>query len=200
MKILFITPYITTDRHPAFLRNRTGFGMMVYDIAKYVGKTESVSLFAVNAFAPVLDLENFRTIKQSWFTVLTGLRLRSFVDSLKFLCKYKLPFKESIRIIYQYISVGSLSLKLQDLDMVHIHGCSPITDAAIRLCRRQHIPFAITLHGLVSFENAVRLHPSLKKYEKDFLMEAYKNNYAVSFISTGNYEQALNFVQSASEI
>ena len=44
MKILFITPYITSACHPAFLRNQTGFGYMVHDIAQYVAKTEEVDI------------------------------------------------------------------------------------------------------------------------------------------------------------
>lgn len=196
MKILFITPYITTDKHKAFLRNRTGFGLMVYDIANNVGMREQVDLYAVNAFAPHQTMDNFNTLCNSWFSFFCGVKLNSLSDSLKFLHRYKLPIKDQLRVIYQHLSVGGLSSKLKEYDIVHIHGCGPITNAAIKLCKRKKIPFCVTLHGLVSFEEQVLLHPSLKQYERDFLVEAYTNDYAVSFISTGNYEQALDFVKS----
>ena len=195
MKILFITPYITTNKHKAFLRNRTGFGLMVYDIANNIGMREHVDLYAVNAIAPHQIMDNFNTIRNSWLSFLCGIRFSNFLDSLKFLRRYKLPFKDQLRVIYQHLSVGGLSSKLRGYDIVHIHGCGPITNAAIKLCKRKKIPFCATLHGLVSFEEQVLLHPSLKQYERDFLVEAYTNDYAVSFISTGNYEQALAFVK-----
>lgn len=196
MKILFVTPYITTDRHPAFTRNKTGFGMMVYDIANYVGTKEEVDLLPVNAWAPSTQLNNFKTIGQSLSSVLLNFNVGSFIDSIKFLNRYRLPLKDKLRTIYQHLSVGAMSKKLKDYDIVHVHGCGPITNAVIKLCKSKNKPFCVTLHGLVSFEEAVKLHPSLKRYEKDFLVEAYENNYAVSFISTGNYEQAIEYAKS----
>lgn len=196
MKILFVTPYITSDRHPVFTRNRTGFGMMVYDIANYVGAKEKVDLLPVNAWTPPMELNNFKTIGQSLSSVLLHFNLGSLIESIRFLNRYSLPLKDKLRTIYQHLSVGAMSKRLGDYDIVHVHGCGPITNAVINLCKRKNKPFCVTLHGLVSFEDAVKLHPSLKRYEKDFLVEAYENDYAVSFISTGNYEQAIEYAKS----
>ena len=38
MKILFITSHITHPSSPVFMRNQTGFGYMVFDIAKNMSK------------------------------------------------------------------------------------------------------------------------------------------------------------------
>lgn len=196
MKILFIVPYITTERHHEFQRNKTGFGLMVYDIAKSVGVSNDVELFAVNTIAPSLEMENFRTVKKCWSDLIKSFSFRSLRDAFVFQKKYKLPAKERLRVIYQFLSIAQIEKKMSDFDIIHIHGCSPITDATIRACKRQNKPFLVTLHGLVSFQNEVRLHESLKQYEKDFLVEAYRNDYNVSFISTGNLETALAYVQS----
>lgn len=196
MRILFIAPYITSIRHPAFLRNKTGLGYMIYDIAKYVGETEDVELFAVNSIAPAIRMENFYTIDRNWIKFIKNFSLKSLFDGIGFLKKYKVPVKDKLRILYQYLAVAQAERIMKNYDVVHIHGCSPITDAVIRACKRKKTPFAISLHGLVSFEEAVRLHPSLKQYEKDFLMEAYKKNYHVSFISTGNKETAEAYIHS----
>ena len=196
MKILFITPYITSAKHPAFLRNQTGLGLMVYDIAKYVGRTSDVELFAVNAFSPKIDMENFTTISRNWISFIKSLSLQSFIDGFSFISKYKLPLKEKLRVLYQFLSISQIEKLLPEYDIIHIHGCSPITDAAIKACQRKHKPFLVTLHGLVSFEKEVKLHESLKQYEKDFLIDSYKNDYDVSFISTGNKETALEYIRS----
>lgn len=196
MRVLFITPYITSEKYPVFQRNRTGFGLMVYDIAKSVGNLEYVDMLSVNSLSPSVELDNFRMIKQSLWTIIKGFNIKSLVDSLRFINKNRLPMIGCIRVIYQHLAVGSLCSKISDYDIVHIHGCGPITNAATKLCKHHMVPFCITLHGLVSFENAVKLHPSLKQYEKDFLIEAYCNEYNVSFISTGIYEQAVQFVKS----
>lgn len=196
MKILFIAPYITSDRNPAFMRNKTGLGYMIYDIAKNVGKTEHVDLFAVNAFAPATEMEGFSTIERNWFKFFRNLSVQSLIDGFKFVRKYNVPIREKLRIIYQFEAISQAETIMKEFDVVHIHGCSPITEAAIKACQRKKIPFVVTLHGLVSFEKAVRLHNSLKQYEKDFLLEAYNNDYDVSFISTGNKEAAEAYIQT----
>ena len=196
MKILFVTPYITSDKHSMFLRNITGFGYMVYDIAKYVGKKNEVKVFVVNAIAPAIEMDTFQTIGKSWFGLIKAFSIKSLKDAIVFVKKYNVPIYEKIRIFYQYLAVAQIEKMMQDFDLIHIHGCSPITDAVIRACQRKQKSFLVTLHGLVSFEKSVRLHDSLKQYEKDFLIEAYENDYNVSFISTGNKETALDYVKS----
>lgn len=196
MKVLFIVPYITSNRHPVFLRNRTGLGYMIYDIAKYVGQSEHVELFAVNSLAPSVNMENFKTVGRSWGKFIKHFSVKSLYDGLKFIGKYKVPLKEKYRILYQFMAIAQAEKMMNNFDIIHIHGCSPITDAAIKACKRQNKPFVVTLHGLVSFEKEVKLHPSLKQYERDFLVEAYFNNYNVSFISSGNKETAESFIHS----
>lgn len=196
MRILFIAPYITSEKHPAFLRNQTGFGYMVYDIAEYVGRTEHVELFAVNVIAPYTNMKGFVTVERNWFKFIRNFSIRSLVDAIKFIRKYKVPIKEKLRIIYQFEAISQAENIMKTFDVVHIHGCSPITDAAIKACRRKKMPFAVTLHGLVSFEKAVRLHDSLKQYEKDFLLDATIKNYHVSLISSGNKEAVESFIES----
>ena len=63
---------------------------------------------------------------------------------------------------------GQVEHIMKQYDVVHIHGCSSITDAVIKACKRQNIPFLVTLHGLNSFEKLIKLHSSLCRYERDF--------------------------------
>ena len=186
MKILFVTPYITSSCHPIFLRNQTGFGYMVHDIAQYVAQTDNVDLFVPMAFTPDMDVDGFHVVGRSKWELLKNLKLNNLIDGLKFNLKYPQSLKDSLRTLYIFASIGQIERMLNQYDIVHIHGCSAITDAVIKACQRKNIPFVITLHGLNSFEKATKLHESLCRYERDFLKEAVANHYFVSFISTGN--------------
>lgn len=198
MKVLFITPYITSPLYPSLMRNKTGFGMMVHDIANNVGKDVCVDMFTVNAMVPALVIGNFKTIKRSWMSFVLRLKVKQLIRATKFLSKYKLPFKEKLRVIYQFCALSQISNSLKKYDLVHIHGCTPITSCAIDLCKEMKIPFLVTLHGLVSFQKAVSLNKSLKQFERDFLKEAATNNYYINFISSGDKKIAEEFIKENS--
>lgn len=184
--ILFVTPYITSKQHPAFLRNQTGFGYMVHDIAKHVGNIDTVDLFAVMCFTPQMEMENFNIVGRSWWKLLKSISYKSVVYGMSFLRRYKLPFAERLRTMYIFIAMGQLDRMVKNYDLVHIHGCSALTDAAINVCKRKNVPFLVTLHGLNSFSQEIKLLPLLKQYERDFIKEAVESHYPVSFISSGN--------------
>lgn len=190
MKILFITPYITSACHPAFLRNQTGFGYMVHDIAQYVAKKDDVDLFAPMAFTPELNVNGFKVIGRSKWSMIQNLKLKNLINGMNFNRKYRQPLKTQLRTLYIFTSLGQIERDLKRYDMVHIHGCSELTDAAIKACQRKKVPFLVTLHGLNSFELVIKQNDSMRRYERDFLKEAASKHYPVSFISTGNKNTA----------
>ncbi len=190
MKILFITPYITSSCHPALLRNQTGFGYMVHDIAQYVAEKEDIDLYIPMAFTPELTVDGFHIIGRNKWKYMLNFRLQNLLDGLIFNRKYKQPLKPFLRSLYIFGSIGQVERIMNKYDLVHIHGCSELTDAAIKACKRQKVPFLVTLHGLNSFEEAIRQNEAMRKYERDFLKEAAESHYPVSFISTGNKQTA----------
>lgn len=194
MKILFITPYITSSCHPAFLRNQTGFGYMVHDIAQYVAKSDDVDVYTPMVFTPEMNVDGFKIICRNKWQFIKNIRCQNLFDGLFFNRKYRQPLKSIIRSLYIFASIGQVESILKQYDIVHIHGCSDLTYAIIKACKRQKVPFVVTLHGLNSFEKSINLHHSLCKYERDFLKEAASNSYPISFISTGNMKTATEFV------
>lgn len=194
MKVLFITSHITHPSSPMFLRNQTGFGYMVFDIAKHVAQNNHVDLFVANTFTPNLQIEGVNILKRSWLSYFSGLSVECIYNAVKYVLRYKLPLKRTLRELYMYTSIWQLGKNIKDYDVVHIHGCSEITDSAILLCKKENIPFVVTLHGLNSFEDSIKLHKSLKMYERDFLKTAGSNGYPVSFISTGNLKTVEDFI------
>lgn len=194
MNILFVTPYITSNLFDKFLINKTGFGYMVNDIANAIGVENSVELFQVSTFSNEMRLGNYNVIGRKWTDLLIGLDIKLFFEALRFISKYRTSLISSFRTLYYFLSVGTLSKKIQKYDVVHIHGCSPLTYATIALCNRKKVPFLVTLHGLVSFEKTVKLETGLKNYERDYLEEAAAECYLTSFISTGIKKTAEAYV------
>ena len=196
MKILYITPYLTSKSHPAFMRNQTGFGYMVHDIAENVGVFENVDVFSVMTFTPSMELDGFHVIGHSWLKWLKNIRWQNIKDGLYFIRKYPQTWKNLLRTLYIFTAIGQVEKIFNRYDVVHIHGCSSITDASIVACHRQRVKFLVTLHGLNSFEKSIKLSNVMKQYEKNFLVEAAKKEWFMSFISTGNKNTAENYVKS----
>ena len=109
MKILFITTHITSKEHPEFLRNQTGFGYMVKDIANFVSKHSDISVdaFVANAMTPELTIEDFSIVGRSWFSWLRGINTCVMRDSITFLKKYRLPVKSFKNSVYVSINRSS---------------------------------------------------------------------------------------------
>lgn len=196
MKILFVAPYITSSKEKKFMCNQTGFGYMVHDIAEWVGKEEDVSLFSVSVLCKKQIIDGFQVIGRSWLNFILSFKLHNLIAAFSFIKKYPQNYKSNLRCIFHFLSMGEIEKNLKDYDIVHVHGCTPITEATVKICQRLHVPFVVTLHGLISFENGVQAHPAMKKYERDFLLLACKKGWPVTFISTGNKEVAEEYVLS----
>ena len=65
MKILMITTYVTLAGHKEFQRSKTGFGYMVYDIARAVAATETVDLFAAWSRGKAFDKDGIHFLSRS---------------------------------------------------------------------------------------------------------------------------------------
>lgn len=141
MKVLFVTSHITHPSSPTFMRNQTGFGYMVFDMAKHISQTNQVDMFVANTFSLSVQLEGVNIIKRTWMSYFCGLTLNSLLNGFKYVKKYKLPLKRSFRELYMYTSLSQLHSNLMEYDVVHIHGCSEITDSMIRMCKIANVPF-----------------------------------------------------------
>ena len=183
-----ITPYVTITSYPIFSRNKTGFGYMVYDIANAVGKKEHVEVLCTDsrgkdfiddgvvylARTICLFIKNIGCCLSIW-------ELRSFFR------QYRMRKVSAIRVLYYWLMTGYLDylLKRANYDIVHIHGCGFGTELWMQVCKKNHIKYLITLHGLNSFSETVKLESAGKQYERDFLQKAVKEGIPVTVISTG---------------
>jgi len=189
MKILMLTSYVTLKGHPEFMRNQTGFGYMVYDIAKAVAKTEDVDLLATDSRAEAFKSDDVLFLKRSLWLFLIHIFQCLPISSVLYLAKVYPGMQRGtkLRVLYYWLMTGYVRsiLKRGKYDVVHIHGCGFATELWMQVCRESCHKFVVTLHGLNSFSDTVKLEPAGKQYERDFLKRVVDGEFPITVISTG---------------
>ncbi len=183
-----IAPYVTINTRPEFVKNKTGFGYMVYDIAKSVGAKVSVEVLCTDSRGADFTIEGVTYLKRSFPLFIINLfRCVSIRILLQLLLKYRMSWGAFIRLVYYWMMSGYLVrlLDIGNYDIVHIHGCIFPTELWMQVCKKCHQKYVVTLHGLNSFSDSVKLEPAGKQYERDFLKRVTDGEFPITVISTG---------------
>lgn len=183
-----LTPYVTLKSHPEFMKNQTGFGYMVNDIAKAIGKIESVEVLASDSFGNEFEVDGVKYLDRSIKNIICSiLHCLSPFSFLSLWIKYRMSGGALLRIVYYWLMTGYLCrlLETQKYDIVHIHGCSFRTELWMKVCQLCNQKFVVTLHGLNSFSDTIKLEPAGKQYERDFLRRVVDGEFPITVISTG---------------
>lgn len=198
MKILMITPYVTINSRSEFSRNKTGFGYMVMDIAKAVAKLEKVDVLTTDTRGDSFKYENVNFCSRTLWGYISNFFACLSINSLFGLKKkYKMRNATFVRLVYYWLMTGYLRelINKGDYDIVHIHGCGFRTELWMQVCQKCHQKYVVTLHGLNSFSDTVRMEPAGRNYEKDFLKRVTEGEIPITVISTGikkTIERAFN--------
>lgn len=188
MRILMLTPYVTIDGNSKFERNKTGFGYMVMDIAKAVGKLEDVEVLTTDTRGAAFEMAGVKFLKRSLsgylLNLFSCLPLSRLIQLRK---QYKMSARVFVRVAYYWLMTGYLRklIKKNKYDVVHIHGCGFSTELWMQVCERCGQKYVVTLHGLNSFSDTVRLELAGKQYERNFLQRVAKGEIPITVISTG---------------
>jgi len=184
-----VTPYVTLKGHKEFMRNQTGFGYMVYDIARAVANTEEVDLLATDTRGDAFVSDHVRFLKRSWLLMLIHIYICLPLISLFRIIKNYPDMQRGtkLRLFYYWLVSGYLFniLRKGNYDIVHIHGCGFNTELWMHVCKRCGQKFVVTLHGLNSFSDTVKLELASKQYERDFLKRVADGELPITVISTG---------------
>lgn len=188
MKVLMITPYVTLLERPEFSRNQTGFGYMVMDIARSVGELERVEVLTSDTRGVGFSYNGVIFLKRSlvqYFLLL--FKCVSPLIPYKLWRKYRMSKGSLIRIIYYWAMTGYLRkiIKNGNYDIVHIHGCSFAAELWMDVCKYSNQKYVVTLHGLTSFSDTVRLEAAGKNHERDFLSRVAVGEFPITVISSG---------------
>lgn len=161
---------------------------MVMDIAKAVGKKEYVEVLATDTRGNGFDHEGVKFIKRSMFAyLLSMINCLSLGVLLNIRRNYSMSNGSFIRLMYYWLMTGYLYklLEKEKYDVVHIHGCSFATELWMKVCKRCGQKYVVTLHGLNSFSDTVKLEPAGKRYERDFLRRVTEGEFPITVISSG---------------
>lgn len=188
MKVLMITPYVTIISRPEFEKNKTGFGYMVYDIAQAVGNYEKVDVLATDSRSAAFNIEGVSYLARSFGLFFKSIfHLTSPLCVISLIIKYHMSIGSIVRLFYYWLMTGYVDyiVKKGNYEIVHIHGCAYCDDLWMRICEKNKVKYVITLHGLNSFSDTVRLEPAGKQYERDLLKRVTCEKLPITVISSG---------------
>ena len=161
---------------------------MVLDIARAVGKQENVEVLATDSRGEGFEYEGVRFLKRSYGLFLSSLSccLSPFV-LVSLWKQYRMKSGTFLRMVYYWLLTGYLLklLKSRHYDMVHMHGCGFGTELWMQVCKNCKQKFVVTLHGLNSFSDTVKLETAGKQYERDFLRRVVAGEFPITVISSG---------------
>ena len=182
MKVLIATTYIYKKDWPEFTRNRTGFGIMVNDIFESVSEEADTYLLS-----QVITEGHGKVLRHTWRDVLCSARLKDWGKGFRYFFGYQQGMKKRIKYFYYALNSGSIRKAIRTIkpDVVHIQGIGAQIKPFIEICEEENVPYIVTLHGLIGFDNTVLASVWDKQMEKDFLIEADEKGIPVTVISTG---------------
>lgn len=199
MKVLFLVSYLTISSDVEFSKNKTGYGYMVCDIAESMSKIGvDVDVYTIFSITKGRDYKGFAILKRTWLDILMSIDFRYFGKMICFIKENKPSLGDIIWIVYYFLSMGYFERIVNhgDYDVVHIHGIGFATKPYIDCCEQLKIKYIVTLHGLNSFSESVKMGSAEKKFEKLFLRFAAKNNILLTVVSTGILNTISNFIDA----
>lgn len=195
MSVLQIAPYMTSNDVPLLSQCKAGFGYMVYDIAKSLALDVEVDALLNNYRYREFESDGIRFRPASFGLFLKNLfKCSSPVLMFHLWRKYHMQLRTFIRLVYAWIMSGYYYdvIKKGHYDILHIHGCGFYDELWMDICHRLNQKFIITLHGLNSFSDSVKLEQAGKRYERDFLKRVVEGEFPITVISSGIKNMIMN--------
>ena len=184
MKVLFVTPYLYSEDLPGFQRNRTGFGILLEQMAEHIGSRCELSVFS-NVITPEASCHEARVLSHTWSDVFRSAGCKGTLAGVGAFFRASGPLPARLRTGYYRMNCAALRRAIAETqpDLIHCHGIGEALRRYYDVCREIGVPTVMTLHGL----NAPRteLPESVRQPEIRFLRDACRGNWPVSFIASG---------------
>lgn len=188
MKILTITSHISANALPCFQRNKTGFGYMVHDIISAIAMKEKMDVLVYYYRYKEQNIDGAHYIGCSFWSIIRCLFMCLSVSiPFQFFRKYRMDKSSALRLFYCWMLTGYYRhiIRNGNYDVVHIHGAGFNNELWMQLCQKMGQRYVVTLHGLNSFSNSIKIDESGKRYERDFLNRAVNGEFPITVISSG---------------
>ena len=187
---------MTNNNVPLLSQCKAGFGYMVYDIAASVAEKQAVEALLYNYRYDSFRANHIWFVGSSWSLFLKNItKCCSPFMPIRLYAKYRMQLRTSVRLCYGWLISGYYREVIEkgNYEVVHIHGCGLMNEYFIDICKKLNVPFVVTLHGLNSFSDSVKLEPAGKKYEKVFLRETLEQKYNMTVIASGIKKTILDY-------
>ncbi len=183
MKVLIATSYLYNANWPEFTRNKTGFGIMLNGIVHSISEYTDVQFISF----VITPGRGGLITKHNWSNVIKDLQWKDIVKGIKSSFQYSQSIGRRIRSIYYNVNKGFVRKIIKEFqpDIVHIHGIGYRFLPYIEVCEELSVPYIVTLHGLIGWDDSVSAPQRDKEFEKEFLIRADKESIPVTVISTG---------------
>lgn len=199
MKVLFVAPYIYAPEFEEHSKNKSGFGIMVYDIACAVNNCGNEVVIATRAFGPKRQAEGLSVAKNSLVANIIHGKYRGVIGFCKKLKSFGASKKEILRNIYYYLNVGYIAnlVKTEKPDVVHIHGCTEVTQYVIAMLKKRGVNYVVTLHGLLQDDNGGSVTGYLKACERELIKKSHAEGTTITVIGSGMKKKLVSSYYSA---
>ncbi len=162
MKILTVTYTIYDPRIEKFAKNCTGGGIVIKNIAEYIGRKCDSYLMLGQCILPEMVLDHIHIVKTDY----DDTRVNSKGDNSGYLNYMWDCFLRAVKEI--------------EPDVVHIHGKGDFVAGCMELCRQNNILFAYTEHLFIGHNPEFRGYENITEFEDSLYPKLSKNIVTVS--------------------
>lgn len=199
MKVLIIAKYIYKDNDVDFSRNKTGYGLMVRDIANSIAEKGNNVYVYTNVLTRKKADNSTIICSHEWKCILKSASINDWIAAGKAFIHGKGRLKRRLRLFYYRLDCGYLNEIIENIrpDIIHIHGISARTEDFIHILDTIGIPYCFTLHALIGLSDTVEGDKSDSMFEKKFFEIVTTEKIPVSLISSGMLKRIHTFYKIA---
>ena len=187
-RILFLMPYIYYPKNKSFSRNKTGFGMVTWEIARQFAKRGDEVYIFTSTLCNSCTVEGVNIIGLSVGNLFKNAKYSKLLFYIFLLNKSGKKGRAKLALFKNLVIEGYVSkvIKRINPDIIHIHGLGLSTLSFINPVSKLGKPIIITLHGINSLDENIQISAYEREYEQKILkFLSQKNNVYITYISSG---------------
>ncbi len=184
MKVLMLASYFYKEGVRGFDINKTGYGLLIPEMAMSVGADNEVWLQTYRNTSPfdlVSDYGRCHVAKKPLINT-KSFKPKGVCRGLNSMLVCSDSLHNKIHNFYYWLNYGNVfdTIRKYKPDIVHINNiCEPF----IAACVDSKTPYVVSLHGLNGFLQ--HISDDVRRREEEFITNAYKNNQIITVISSG---------------
>jgi len=190
VRILQFAPYVTNSY---FTRNKTGFGITVWEVSKNLAKNGvNVHLFTYQ-FTNDGQIDGVIILPHKPLDVIKSFDRTNLFHNINILRDSEIPMARKIRILRYFLTEGYIKKIIYQVkpDLINIHGLGLGTLPFINAAITSNIPFVLTLHGLNFFDSNIPITSYERDLEKKIIKLLNSKGITITVISTGIKDKIL---------